>query len=77
MKLFAASKIKSLQNQRVASTNVKDERDLETLVGKENPANPHDQSYNERNQKELEKEEPRTKESDNDRFQRKKREETR
>ena len=43
--------------------------------GKTQP-NLHDRSFNERNQKELEKDEPRTKESNNDHFHRKREDET-
>ena len=65
MKLFAAS------------TDAKDERGIEKFrwPGKTQP-NPHDQSTNDRNQKEEAKDEPQTKESDDDHFQTKRRDET-
>ena len=42
-------------------------------VARDNPANPHDQSSNDRNQKEEERDELQTKEPDNDHGQRKRR----
>ena len=71
IKLVAASRSRSLQNPRAASTDAKDKRDVEISVD-----NLHDRSSNERNQKELEKDEPRTKKSDNDHFHRKREYET-
>ena len=55
----------------------KEEKGVEILVAGKTHPNPHDQGSNERNQKELEKDEPRTKESDNDPFHRKRKDETR
>ena len=60
MKLFAASRIRSLKNPRAASTDAKDKRGVEISVAWKNQPNP--------NQKEEERDESQIKESDNDDF---------
>ena len=76
IKLVAASRMRSLKNARGAPTDAKDERDVEISVAWENPAQSARSKFQERNQKEAEKDEPQTKESDNDHFHRKKEDET-
>ena len=61
MKLFTGSRKTSLENLRVASTDAKDERGVYISVARKKPVQSHDQ-------KDEERDESHTKESDNDHF---------
>ena len=75
MNLFVASRIRPLKNPIAASTDGKDEIGVEISVVWETKAQSARLKFQreERNQKEEERDEPQTKESDNNYFQRKRR----
>ena len=68
--------MRPLENPRAASTDAKDERGVEISVARENPAQSARSKFQRKNQKEEERDEPQTKELDNDHFQRKRKDET-